>query len=446
MIFTRWYVLPVIFMVAAGAVAARQAPVVTVAETPAQQMAYGMDFERLWSWDTLKPAEQKRHAEAAVRECRVQYARVAVRAAAEPREGVFQPEAYDQILDMMTHLKAARPDLAFFGSPRPISTEQKDMPYTCFPMWITEFESIQKEGKRKWVYKKFQAEKAADYMARYVRFMKTKGFSITYLDLKNEVDRLVTPRQAGIMAGRLRQQLGVETPLLIAPSSFDYNGAKAWVGAAMKGRDAGDIFFDIVSTHNTAEKGSLEEVATLARKLGKPLWNTELHGWTGPDEDAAVNTAVLLGQIRAGVGGVSDWLSLGNEKKTFKMFRALKDGSLAIMRIYYIYKQLVNTSGEGRYVPTTIPDGLRSTAAFLRGRQMTVWLLNAEPTPLKNVTVNLGKRVIEGTQIKTMWWGPDNPREGSMGKLDARSRSPEFTCDLPARTLICLEFEIEREK
>jgi hypothetical protein len=121
----------------------------------------------------------------------------------------------------------------------------------------------------------------------------------------------------------------------------------------------------------------------------------------------------------------------------------LDDGSLAIMRIYYIYKQLVNTSGGGRYVPTTIPDGLRCTAAFLRGGQMTVWLLNAETAPLKGVTVNLGKRVIKGTQIKTVWWGPDNPREGGAGKLDVRSRSREYTCDLPAKTLACFAFEIE---
>jgi hypothetical protein len=34
---------------------------------------------------------------------------VAVRAAAEPEKGVFQPEACDEIPDMMTHFKAARP-------------------------------------------------------------------------------------------------------------------------------------------------------------------------------------------------------------------------------------------------------------------------------------------------------------------------------------------------
>ena len=59
--------------------------VVEVAREPAQKMVYGMDFERLWSWDTLRPAEKKRLARLAVGECRVQYARVAVRAA------IFRP-------------------------------------------------------------------------------------------------------------------------------------------------------------------------------------------------------------------------------------------------------------------------------------------------------------------------------------------------------------------
>jgi hypothetical protein len=252
----------------------------------------------------------------------VQYARVTVRAAVEPREGVFQPEAYNEILDMMRHLKAARPDLAFFASPRPINAERwrdkKELPYTCFPMWITKFTLSEKNGKKKWTYDGFEPEKAADYMARYIRFMKSKDFKITYLDLKNEVDRLVTPRQAEVMARRLRQGLGEETPLLLAPSSYDYNGAKTWLAGAIEGRAASDVFFDIVTTHNTAEKGSLEEVADLARKLGKPLWNTELHGWNGPDDEAAVNTAALLRQIRAGVGGISDWLSLGNDKKNIQ--------------------------------------------------------------------------------------------------------------------------------
>ena len=38
-----------VFLAVAAAAEAQQAPVVSVAEEPAQKMMYGMDFERLWS-------------------------------------------------------------------------------------------------------------------------------------------------------------------------------------------------------------------------------------------------------------------------------------------------------------------------------------------------------------------------------------------------------------
>jgi DNA-binding beta-propeller fold protein YncE len=41
-----------------------------------------------------------------------------------------------------------------------------------------------------------------------------------------------------------------------------------------------------------------------------------------------------------------------------------------------------------------------------------------------------------------MWWGPDNQREGSSGKLDVRPFSQEFACDIPPQTLLCLSFDV----
>ena len=432
---------------AAGALAEQTSTVVTVAEQPAQKMTYGMDFERLWSWDTLKPEAKKRLADVSVKECRVQYVRVAVRGLAEPEEGAFKPEAYAEILDLMSHLKAARPDIQFFGSPRPISGEdgksRRELPYTCYPLWITSHvkKVHPKTGQTKWVFTGFDPVKAADYLARYVRFMKDKGFAIAYLDLKNEIDRLIKAGQGKAMAERLRRELGAECPLLIAPSSFEYSGAADWMNACSEGLGTG--FFDIASTHNTGSRGSLENFAAQARAAGKPVWNTELHSWRGPDEAAATNTANLFYQIRSGVGGINDWLSLGNEKKDFKMFRAMDDGSLEVMRVYYIYKQLVNTSGGGHYVPTTLPAGLLSTAAFVRGKLMTVWLLNGGGAPLKSVNVELGGRTVAGAALRKVAWGADMPREGRSGALSVPAKARSVRCDVDARTLLCLEFEIE---
>lgn len=58
------------------------------------------------------------------------------------------------------------------------------------------------------------------------------------------------------------------------------------------------------------------------------------------------------------------------------MFRTMNDGSLEVMRTCFVYRQLVNTSGSGKYLPTRILPGLTSAVAFLRDDLMTVWLLN----------------------------------------------------------------------
>lgn len=428
-----------------AAVQAVAAPVVTVAKAPAQEMTYGMDFERLWDWDRLRPEEKKRISELAVKECQVHYVRVAINPLAEQLEGQFEPAHYDQILDMMTHVKAARPDIQFFGSPRPIGevdwSRRKLVPYTCFPFWITKFTPETDEERSKTnPWKPFEGvdtEKAADYLVRYVRFMKSKGMEIAYLDVKNELDRLIAPPEGKAMALRIRAALGAECPRLMVPSSLSSTGTTKWLQESLD--SLGTDYFDIASFH-LAE--SLEETAALARKAGKPLWVTEMHCWRGPDSDAATNTVNLLYLIRTGVGGINDWLSLGNEKKDYKMFRALDDGSLAVMRVYYIYKQLVNTSGGGNYVPTDIPEGLASTAAFVRGNLMTVWLINAGDKPLKGVAVNLGGRKVWSPRIRTVWWGPDNPREGSSGTLDVAVGSESFACDVAPLTLVCYEFDV----
>lgn len=429
---------------------AQSSPVVNVSAEPAQQMSYGMDFERLWDWDNLSPEEKKRLAKIAISDCRVHYIRIAINALAEQVEGKFEPAYYDQILDMMAHMKEARPDIKLFASPRPIGevdwSRRNLVPYTCFPFWITIFEPEADEElskTRRWKsYTGFDSNKAADYMVRYVRFMKSKGFTIDYLDLKNEIDRLIKPPEGKAMALRIREQLGADSPKLVGPSSFSYSGLAFWMKACLDG--LGGDFLDIASVHNTgSDSVPLKDAVELANKLGKQVWNTEMHSWRGPDNVAATNTSHLFEQIRSGVNAVNDWLSLGNKKKEYKMFRAVGEGKLEVMRVYYIYKQLVNTSTGGNYIPTDIPAELSSTVAFIQGKKMTVWLINAGEVPVKGITVNLGGRKIADSQIQTTFWGPDNPREGSTGSQVIRQKKDSFVCEVPAKTLICYEFNIE---
>ncbi len=410
-----------------------RASTVQVEATPRQTMLYGMDFERLWFWNSLIPEERQRLARLAVDECRVHYVRVALNVGAERAEGQIAWEpAYRQILDCMRALRDARPEVKFFAIPRPIHEAVPGAPYTCFPLWITEFDDA---GR----IRKFHWDKAADIMVRHLRYVTGQGFKITYMDVKNECDKKIRPVEAARMIERMREQMGAEMPVVVAPSSHNYKAGYNWLREAVQ--KGVTNFFEIAATHNSRETGSLEDFVKLANEMGKPAWNTELHNWNGPDDLAVTNTRVLFAQIRAGVSGINEWLSLGNEIKTHKMFRSVNN-RLEVMRRYYIFKKLVNTSGDGRYLPVELPEGLTSAVAFIRPPLMTVWLLNATAAPLDEVTVALKGHRITSPAIRLTWWDAENGREGSEGTLSPQSAS-SFRARLPPDSLTCFEFEAD---
>lgn len=403
---------------------ADQAPTIVVSEAPRQEMIYGMDFERMWYWDELK--EKERLVKLAVQDCRVQYVRVGISCGAEIEEGQLDWSTYDTALTSMRMMKAASPNIRFFASPQPLKASVKNAPWTCFPTWITTHDD---KGR----IVGFNSEKAADYMVRHVRFLREQGLDIAWLDTKNECQK-IRPQDIAPMARRIREQMGNQTPLLIAPSSHNYKDGVKWLQEAV--RIGETDFFDIAACHNTRQKGTPERFVELVRPFDVPVWNTELHKFWGPDDVAALTSTQIWSVVRAGFSGMNQWCSLGNEKKTHKMFRTMNDGSLEVMRTYYIYKQLVNTSGGGHYLESTIPDGLTTTAAFLKGDALTVWALNATDVPVDSAVIRLAGHTIQGQEIAVTFWGPDNRREGTTGSIP-RTAATHFTHPLAARSLYC---------
>lgn len=420
---------------------------IRVDPNPRQEMMYGMDFERLWHWG-LDADELIRLADLAVKQCNVTYVRIAIDGAAEFNEGEYDWSVYDRELECIRALQAANPDIRFFASPRPFheaiaqrygpgSAEKENPPYICFPLWIAEFEYPYEKDKRK--LKAFHWDKAAEYLVRHVRFLTDEGVNVRYLDVKNENDRYFRPTELGLMADRIREQLGDDVPLIVAPSSYDWKGGTEWLEEAVAvGRTD---FFDIAASHNTKNRGNPQDFAEAATKLGKPVWNSELHAFYGPDDVAAQNTEILWQHIRAGFGGINDWLSLGNERKEHKMFRNI-DGRLEVMRTYYIFKQLVNTSAGGHYLATEHPDEITSSAAFIQGKRVTVWVLNSADVAIDNASIRLDASwQIEG-EVAVTHWGPDNAREGSVETLSLTSGT-NITSPIDGRTLYCFEFTLK---
>lgn len=412
--------------------AASGGAVIRVDSKPRQQMIYGMDFERLWHLGALRDLDGL--ARLAVQECKVDYVRVAINGAAEIEEGKLDWSVYDgEIFRVMRAFQKANPRIKFFASPRPFHEAVPGSPFTSFPLWITEFQDP--SNRRAGVT--FHWEKAADYLVRQIRYMQKQGFNIAYMDSKNECCLFLRPGDIGRMIDRVRKQLGSKMPLVIAPSSHNRAAGQAWLEEAMKiGRTD---FFDIISTHKTdQQKGTFEDFMGVAGKLRKPVWNTEMHGFEGPDDLAVANSIHLWQHARAGFSGMNDWLSLGDTGKDHKMFRNVSR-DLEVMRTYYIFKQLVNSSGGGNYLYSTIPSGLTSTAAFVQGNRVTVWALNSSATPVKGVVVQLDGIPLASPSVDVLRWGPDNGREGTRGRVAMTPGAP-FTQDIDANALYCFTF------
>jgi hypothetical protein len=402
--------------------------VVHVSPDPQQRMTYGMDFERLWHLrDDGVEVDLNELADYGVGKCRVDYVRVAINPAAELEEGKVNWGCYDSQIRLMRAIAKVRPDIKWFASPRPLPNELKGAPYTPFPLWVNVFHPNAK-GKNKFDH--LEGQKGADYYARYLRFMKDKGFTITYLDATNEATAHLRPQALAEMIELLRKDMGDQMPQVVAPSAFSRADGVTWIREAVEQHCAD--FWQVTAVHNTKDSGTLEEFVNLARTLDRPIWNTELHGFDGPDDLAVANTKVLFDHVRAGFNGIDCWLALGNEKKAHKMLRNIK-GKLEVMRTYYIFAALVNGSDGANRLNCDVPSPLTSAVAFRddgRG-SVTVWVLNGSDQGV-DLRIDLGG--LAAAPSAARWWSPANGREGTSEEL----RAPEHA--VAAHSLYCFTF------
>ncbi|HMP77124.1 MAG TPA: hypothetical protein PKE12_12585 [Kiritimatiellia bacterium] len=422
----------------AGALAARGDSVIRVGAEPGRHpMVYGFDFERLWHFvENKQEVDLDELARLAVGEVKVNHVKVAINGGAELEEGKINWRVYDQQLRIMRALRKARPDIKFFAVPRPIFNDMKNGPFAPYPVWINEYENpVMANPDAPRTFLRFHPDKAAAYLKRYFDFMAGHGFTFDYMYIKTEYDRFMRPAETVAAIRRLRELMGDAMPKVVTPASHNWQSGAAWLREAMAKGVTDD--WDITATHNTAVRGTMQEFAAEARKLDKPYWNSELHAWGGPDDMAPSKMALLFDHVRAGYTGFTDWLTLGNEKKDHKPLRNM-GGPIEVMRIYHIYKHLVNTSGGGFHLPTELPAGVASGAAFRRNDLLTVWALNDGEAALDGVALELpfpGARLAE-----VRYWGPSTPREGTV--TSASSAAPPSR--LEGKTLYCFLYRLPK--
>src|SRR5690606_11323467 len=244
---------------------------ITSSAHDSQNVLFGVAAERLWSW---RRSITEQLADLAVGQMRPNYVRVAIDGAYEREKGKKNEAAYEEILEMMTAMRKANPEICFFASPRPIheayTRKEKDTlwghvengVFSPFPLWIQKWEKTDKTRKMKdgtivnrFVKGDFVVEDWVQYYADYLNFMHKKGFDITYMDATNE-QTIVTPEHTKYLMEELPPKLnkGVKMPKIIAPSSWSTLGATEWLRKVDISKEE-DRSFDIAASHNTGDPG-----------------------------------------------------------------------------------------------------------------------------------------------------------------------------------------------
>ncbi len=417
---------------------------VIVSDSLQQQMRFGIDNIVMWFWH---PSLAKPLAELGVKDIDSDFVRVAINCAYELTEGDKNPDAYNDILDMMTAMRTANPDIKFFGSPLPLWHAYGDpdsVPWTPYPMWIQEWENIGTQEDPQWKKGPFHVDKLVDYFADYLNLMNQHGFDIHYLDLTNE-QQILQPHHAKIVADSLPQYLdgGIQMPEFIVPSGWSHQVSIDWLRSVDKDKDEHHAF-SIASTHNTGGEYLGEILVNEARELGdKEVWSTELHDWGGVESAEEIrNSDVLWKHIRDGFNGFDTWLFYGNYEGRFhSMIWSHPYKGIRKSTKYEIFKKLVNNTNRGYYLSAPSFASEVYTTSFAKGNFLTLWVLNNTQDTFDSVRFKMEQFTIESNVVEETLWNEFTPRKGTRHILIPGETS--FTRTVLPNSLYCFKMKLE---
>lgn len=381
----------------------------TVGNTLKQKMRYGLDYERLWYWSG-STANKNTVARWSMVDCDVDYIRVAMVCGYELTEGTYDLTAYtDKVIPMMQAMKAAKPDIKFFATPRPLNEDVSNAAWQPYPIWITGASSYTSTTFA------FNWQKCAEYLVRYINLMKSYGFKISYMDLTNEWNYVDSGDYRDIKAYMVANLAAEDIPLLVGPSAWNYTQGASWLSGATTASRKDAVA--IASCHNTDKTGTAQDFADRAGSIlpGKEVWNSEVHGWkstSGADE--VLSSAYMFECIRAGFSGLNGWLAIGTANQGHSYI--LNENSTVTRNVkYFIFRKLSTTSNYGYALDINQPaelsvgiasdqaDAGTSTSALIRGNLMTVWVMNHSANSLP-IRINPTGRTLSETKVKRTRW------------------------------------------
>jgi len=397
-----------------------------------QRLRFGIDAERLWYWRTGSFGQTL--AKLGVKDLQSEFVRVAIYAKYEREEGVILESAYDKILDMMTAMKNANPDILFFASPRPLDEAYSDAeindiwngscPWAPVPSWIMTWNETSTGG---WSLGTVYPDKLTRYYADYVNFMNDKGFKISYLDITNEKN-VISPTHCKYlydnMPGLLNE--GVYMPELVAPSAWNYEQGidylKSFTAAQRES-------YTIAACHNTNKTGNPKDFAYWSNYYEKEPWDSELHGWKGIDiVDEVLSSHYFFEHINAGFVGLDTWLFYGPlEGKDHTMLWS-NSSEYAFSSKYEIFKKVVNNANGGNYLVSelSVANNELLTTGFIKNDTIMIWLLNSNNFEYSNININFGNWRVTEKNIEVTCYNANYPRSGKVSNTNTSTNKLRY--------------------
>jgi hypothetical protein len=435
--------------------------VIDVSENLKQNIRLGVDCSTLWYWRSNLKTQL---AQIAVGEMNTDFLRVQINTAYEREQGIKNDSVYYLILELMTAMHNANPNIKFFSSPSTLSfayTDQEkveiwghvdNVPFSCFPAWILHWDQdgtkTMSDGTVVPVWKRgyFDYPALTQYYADYLNMMYQKGFDISYLDLSNE-QSVITPAITKYIYDNLPAKLlpGVRMPELVVPSTWNVQGGIDWLDSVNVAENE-DQSFSVAAVHNTGTGGSEAEFASKASLLGKEAWNTELHNWVGLTlHDDIMTSEALWYYLRSGFTGIETWLFFGDwGGKPHSMIWTKWNGTTIIKTgKYEIFKQVVNNANGGNYLEVSMPYSSVPTVAFLKDNILSVWILNKTPVAMPNTTFNVLNKNIMNKTIDVVKWNRSIATTGQINHF-VNQETDKFSYDIDPQSLYFFKIDLSQ--
>ncbi|MGD7653088.1 MAG: hypothetical protein ACQCXQ_07735 [Verrucomicrobiales bacterium] len=348
---------------------------------------------------------------------------------------------YDLQVASMRQIKAVRPDIRFWATPK-----------TDYDGYGT------KNNLPDWIYRgggysggrydpnKLEVGLFAKFLADYLEHMQRMGVPIFGLSPMKEWSQVVSPEKTSDVIRALKgecESRRLEMPIIVGPASWSVKGG---IRDLKKVKKLGDAhLYAGFSTHQYqgAGEADMRRFVELAEEMGQRAFDDETNiGGGGRTHGVEPRMSSPVGSFcrrargyRAGLAGelVFEIWSRGINSETRSIYFK-RNGVAKRMRAYWLFRAFASTTLRAHYIPSglvTPREGVE-TMAFLKGDDLTLWVMNQGEEGVESVDIALkGGQLKRRSGVEVLRWSEEIASErGESSVMQAESETG-WTVEVP---------------